>query len=151
MAVDRKADYVGNHGGAYTDVDGQSRQFTYIDHDKKTKISRERETKEEKQKRKDLLKAYKQQEIEFILSRPAIFWVETGNTFAEEYVKRDENDGLIWDEKYVRSALDINDEMRSLIHRAVSRENTWSNNDQAEKFRLLEYEDFCDGKWKEFI
>ena len=31
--------YVGNHGGAYTDESGMSRQFTYIDHDKKTKIS----------------------------------------------------------------------------------------------------------------
>ncbi len=39
MAVDRKGDYVGNHGGAYTDIDNMSRQFTYIDHDKKSKIS----------------------------------------------------------------------------------------------------------------
>lgn len=39
MAVDRKADHVGNHGGRYTDIDGHSRQFTTIDHDKKTKIS----------------------------------------------------------------------------------------------------------------
>lgn len=31
--------YPGNHGGGYTDQDGLSRQFTYIDHDKKTKIS----------------------------------------------------------------------------------------------------------------
>lgn len=39
MPVDRKGDYVGNHGGAYTDMDGMSRQFTIIDHDKKTKIA----------------------------------------------------------------------------------------------------------------
>lgn len=39
MAVDRKADYVGNHGGAYSDIDGMSRQFTYVDHDKKLKIT----------------------------------------------------------------------------------------------------------------
>ena len=38
MAVDKKSDYVGNHGGAYTDVDGQSKQFTYVDHDPKVKI-----------------------------------------------------------------------------------------------------------------
>ena len=37
--VDKKSDYVGNHGGAYTDMDGMSRQFTYIDHSKKSKIS----------------------------------------------------------------------------------------------------------------
>lgn len=35
----RKADYVGNHGGKYTDIDGMSKQFTYVDHDKKTKIA----------------------------------------------------------------------------------------------------------------
>lgn len=39
MAVDRKADYVGNHGGAYSDMDGMSRQFTYVDHDKKLKVA----------------------------------------------------------------------------------------------------------------
>jgi hypothetical protein len=38
MAVDKKSDYVGNHGGRYTDIDGISKQFTYIDHDKKTKV-----------------------------------------------------------------------------------------------------------------
>lgn len=35
MAVDKPGDYVGNHGGAYTDIDGLSKQFTYVDHDKK--------------------------------------------------------------------------------------------------------------------
>lgn len=39
MATDRRADHVGNHGGAYTDIDGMSKQFTIIDHDKKTTIS----------------------------------------------------------------------------------------------------------------
>jgi hypothetical protein len=38
MAVDRKADHVGDHGGRYTDIDGASKQFTYVDHDKKTRI-----------------------------------------------------------------------------------------------------------------
>lgn len=34
-----KKEYVGNHGGAYLDDKGMSRQFTYIDHDKKPIIS----------------------------------------------------------------------------------------------------------------
>lgn len=33
------SDYVGDHGGRYTDIDGMSKQFTYVDHDKKTTIS----------------------------------------------------------------------------------------------------------------
>lgn len=36
MAVDKKSQHVGNHGGVYTDNDGQTKQFTYIDHDRNT-------------------------------------------------------------------------------------------------------------------
>ena len=36
MAHIPKSKYVGNHGGAYTDIDGMSKQFTYVDHDKHT-------------------------------------------------------------------------------------------------------------------
>ena len=38
MAVDKKSQHVGNHGGVYTDMEGMSKQFTTIDHDKKSKI-----------------------------------------------------------------------------------------------------------------
>jgi len=47
MAVDRPSDHVGNHGGAYTDIDGMRRQFTVIDHDKKTTIAAKATTEEE--------------------------------------------------------------------------------------------------------
>lgn len=36
--MDKKSQHVGNHGGVYTDMDGQTKQFTYIDHDVKPKI-----------------------------------------------------------------------------------------------------------------
>jgi hypothetical protein len=36
MAVDKKSQHVGNHGGAYTDGDGMRKQFTIVDHDKKS-------------------------------------------------------------------------------------------------------------------
>lgn len=36
MAVDKKSQHVGNHGGAYTDIDGMTKQFTYVDHDRNT-------------------------------------------------------------------------------------------------------------------
>jgi len=36
--MDKKSQHVGNHGGRYTDIDGNTKQFTVIDHDKKTKI-----------------------------------------------------------------------------------------------------------------
>lgn len=34
--MDKKSQHVGNHGGVYTDIDGQTKQFTVIDHDKHT-------------------------------------------------------------------------------------------------------------------
>jgi hypothetical protein len=34
--MDKKSDHVGNHGGRYTDIDGQTKQFTYVDHDRHT-------------------------------------------------------------------------------------------------------------------
>lgn len=37
--MDKKSQHVGNHGGRYTDIDGMSKQFTYVDHDKKTTVS----------------------------------------------------------------------------------------------------------------
>ncbi len=39
MAHTPKSQHVGNHGGKYTDIDGLTKQFTYVDHDKKTKVS----------------------------------------------------------------------------------------------------------------
>ena len=39
MSHTPKSKYVGDHGGKYTALDGMSKQFTYVDHDKKTMIS----------------------------------------------------------------------------------------------------------------
>lgn len=71
MAVDRKADHVGNHGGVYTDIDGQTKQFTVIDHDKKVKISphipeSEKEIKEREKWNANFLK----ERIETVLLLP---------------------------------------------------------------------------------
>lgn len=69
MAVDKPGDYVGNHGGGYIDNDGNRRQFTYIDHDPKTKITnsvsvdKEAITKE--------LSDYRELLIQEILNTPA--------------------------------------------------------------------------------
>lgn len=58
MPVDRPGDYVGNHGGAYTDIDGMRKQFVTIDHDKKNVISMYNETTtfNVKEYRTDLIK-----------------------------------------------------------------------------------------------
>lgn len=70
MAVDKKSNHVGNHGGAYTDMDGMSRQFTYIDHDKKPKMAIN-PSKEEILEAKKSLKGYRSELITRITALPA--------------------------------------------------------------------------------
>jgi hypothetical protein len=71
MAVDRKSDHVGNHGGGYVDNDGNRRQFTYIDHDPKTSISGLVSTDKDKEAIKSSLSSYKLDIIQRILDVPA--------------------------------------------------------------------------------
>jgi hypothetical protein len=56
---------------AYTDLDGQSRQFTFIDHDKKSKISALKQTEEEIQEIKNSLNNYRSDLVKRILEIPA--------------------------------------------------------------------------------
>lgn len=70
MAVDKKSQHVGNHGGRYTDLDGQSKQFTYIDHDKKTKIGTGKLTEEEIKTIQEEIKNSRNLLITTILSYP---------------------------------------------------------------------------------
>ncbi len=64
-----KKDYVGNHGGAYTDIDGMRKQFSYVDHDKKTKISTS--SPEEKVDYEKFFKEYRASLIRRITDIPA--------------------------------------------------------------------------------
>lgn len=73
MAVDRPGDYVGNHGGAYTDDSGMSKQFTYVDHDPKIKISGSVTTDKEKETIKSSLLLYKKELVQRILDVSASF------------------------------------------------------------------------------
>src|SRR6476469_696277 len=82
MAVDKKSDHVGNNGGDYTDNDGLSKQFTYIDHDVKTSVSTNRPlTEEEKQDIINNLKAARSNLINAILDIPAVFCHEVHQDF----------------------------------------------------------------------
>lgn len=148
MAVDRKADHVGNHGGVYTDNDGMSRQFTYIDHDKKTKISTDKLTGKEKKALDDWMLDYKKSTINAILAMPAVSFRQSGNMFANDYTKIDTEKGeIVWDENVVRNALDINDDMRYVVFNA-----TWKNT-VAERhwFTELTHDEIIEGKWQELM
>ena len=99
MAVDRPGDHVGNHGGAYTDNDGMRRQFTYIDHDPKTKISGSITTDKEQEAIKVSLNSYKQDLVQRILDIPASLCpIEFG-----EFTLRGDSQSVIgWNEKMLR-------------------------------------------------
>lgn len=75
MAVDRKSDHYTSAKG-YTDLDGQSRQFTFIDHDKKTKISGFTKSDEDFS-----LKDYRNQLLKRITDIPASLCPEPFNSF----------------------------------------------------------------------
>ena len=99
-----KSKYVGNHGGAYTDESGMSRQFTYVDHDKKTKISTMAPIPEkELVEAKEQFKKFKEKTIEGLLSLPASLCPHDFNIFTKI------NDQKIeWDESVVRDpSIDI--------------------------------------------
>lgn len=95
MAVDRKADYVGNHGGVYTDLSGQTKQFTYIDHDPKPTISRN--TKENIEELTASLSAYRTNLIQRILFIPASLCPKE----YQDFVIAGDVGVLKWDEKAI--------------------------------------------------
>lgn len=68
MAVDSKSQHIGNHEGKYTDIDGMTKQFTVIDHDKKTTISKNIQEKEDFT---SFFSEYRKQLIDRILNVPA--------------------------------------------------------------------------------
>lgn len=99
MAVDKKSDHVGNHGGAYIDNDGMRRQFTYIDHDPKTKISGSVTTDKEQKEIKSSLSEYRKELAERILALPASLCpIE----FSEFKLLGDSQAVIQWNEKMVR-------------------------------------------------
>jgi|SRR6187402_100621 len=99
MAVDRPGDYVGNHGGGYVDNDGQRKQFTYIDHDPKTKISGLVSTDKDKEAIKDSLSTYKKELVQRILDVPASL---SPIEFYEFTVRGEGQSVITWNETMLR-------------------------------------------------
>jgi hypothetical protein len=155
MAVDKKSDHVGNHGGTYTDIDGASRQFTYIDHDRhttRTQSGREdkdylAQKEDEKKRLHEKVMESRRRSIEEILCMPAVKFLESGNLFAEDCIIRDPEKGIIWDETYVKNFLDVRPDMiytmANTLWKHTVKEQHW--------FTELTHEDMMAGKWKELM
>jgi len=140
MPHDELAKYVGNHGGAYTDIDGMSKQFTYVDHDKKTTISTHNEDTKEV---KEALKSHTDQVIEAILSLPAVNAVRNPDGLYEEFIIRDKELGISWNEHVVRDALPLNSTLRynlfNQVWKASVKMQYWNED--------MSYEDIIKGEW----
>lgn len=93
MAVDKKSQHVGNHGGRYTDLEGMSKQFTYVDHDPKTKISVPAPDTDFKKELSDYRKAL----IQRILDLPA----SAADLVHSDFTQRGDKEKVSWNENMV--------------------------------------------------
>lgn len=140
----KKSDYVGNHGGAYTDIDGMSRQFTYVDHDKKSKIASGKLSEDELTKVKQELSDHTERKIAQILALPAVN-IRNNDGLYEEFIIRDSEKGVIrWHEEMVKNTCRINSVLMNnlflKVWRNTVREQFW--------FDDLTHEQILAGEWK---
>lgn len=147
MAVDKKSQHVGNHGGAYTDIDGMSRQFTYVDHDKKTKIASGKLAKDELSKIKQELIDYTERKIAQILALPAVN-VHNPDGLYEEFIIRDVDTRTIkWHEEMVKNTCRINSVLMGNLFNTV-----WRNTVKEQNWFIdLSHEEILAGEWKKLM
>lgn len=142
--IGNKASYESDRGYS---IDGQHRQFTVIDHDKKLKIATDSTSDEELKALHESNQISIIKTIDEILALPAVSFLRSGNMFAEDYIERNMDKGIIWREQMVRDALSINDNLRYSIRNQV-----WKNTvTETYWFEEMSYEDILEGKWKEWI
>lgn len=139
-----KNKYIGDHGGKYTDINNMTKQFTYIDHDKKTRISKH-EKKDVEELRKSI-KNYTINTIKAILSLPPVNLLKNSNGLYEEFIIRDQKEGILWNEPVLINACSINDMLRHNIFIHI-----WRNSVKEEHwFEDISNEDIIKGEWKKW-
>lgn len=149
MAVDKKSDHVGNHGGAYTDNDGNRKQFTVIDHDKKPSISAHTSISDtELEEIKKSLDEFTESTIEFVLLLPAVNIVDASGGIYNALIKM-EGAEVVWDKKAVRAHLEgnINSFLPIMLWRRTVPEIHWFHPMRQED----DMEAIRNGEWKNLI
>ena len=147
MATDRKADYVGNHGGVYTDLNGMSKQFTVVDHDRKTKISTS-VSKGEESTASEQVEEYKRKAALQILAMPAVAAARDRYNLYEHLIERDPEKGIIWKEEVVKNACQIDFLLCYNLWLTV-----WRNTVKFEYWwgPYLSHEEILEGHWKKIM
>ena len=113
----------------YRDLDGNHKTFTYIDHDIKTSISTSTSSKKEVEKIKEDRERMMNECIEEILALPAVAAAGVADNIYEQFIIRDLEKGIIWNETVVRNALVLNDTLRYQLHtvlwKRTVKESNW--------------------------
>jgi hypothetical protein len=131
----------------YQDDYGNTKEFTFIDYDKKSKKSMSSPlTKEELEEIQRKMKDHTEKYIQEILSFPAVNAVKgSGGDIFETFVDRDKENGITWNEKVVRGACMIDPILtRNLLNKlwkSTVKEQYW--------FDDMSHEDIISGKWKD--
>lgn len=143
MAVDKKSEHY-TTSESYTDLDGQYRQFTMIDCDKKT--SKSNYVNEDKVDYSKIVAENARNGIEELKLMPAICYLQSGTTFGDVYTIRDKEKGVIWNEKALNDLVNHHD-LRAAIYSRTYRywikEEHW--------FEEYTHEEFMNGIYKPWI
>lgn len=145
MATDRKSDHY-TSAQHYRDLDGNSKSFTFVDHDVKTSISVTSSTKEEVEELKRQIVKDTENSINAILALPAVNALRDPHGMYESLIKRNMEKGVIeWDEEMVRNMCKIDSTFRYNLSISI-----WKNTVKEQYwFEDMSYEDIIAGKWKE--
>lgn len=134
----------------YRDMDGNHRQFTFIDHDVKTRKSMGNPLKkEELEELKNEITRAKERKIQEILALPAINAIRHPNgEIYENFIIRNQEDNIItWNEDVVRGACMIDSNIGSnlwnILWKTTVKEASWWDD--------MSHEDIIAGKWKQLI
>jgi hypothetical protein len=97
MAVDKKSDHVGNHEGRYTDLNGHTKQFTYVDHDLKALVGLHKLTEQQKAELAEQVKKDRVDQIERLLALPASLCPSNFRDYTSIV-----SDKIVWNETMLR-------------------------------------------------
>lgn len=147
MATDRKSDHY-TSAQHYRDLDGNSKSFTFVDHDVKPSISVMSSSKEEIENLKKEISEHTENSIKAILSMPAVNALNDSNGMYSHLVKRNIEKGIIeWDEDVVANMCRIDSvfmyNLSNTLWKRTVKEQYW--------FEDMSHEDIIAGKWKELI
>lgn len=145
--VDKKSDHY-TSATTYRDMDGNHKNFTFVDHDKKSKMSASVDMSEEELKSlKKTINSDIDRSIDEILALPAQNCFTPNNLYDEFVVRNVEEKRIDWQKNMLRNACRINHTLRHNLWNVV-----WRNTVKSQYwYEDLPHDDILAGKWKAWI